>query len=304
MMYLTTILNLIENDKLGYNITIFLDGTQNKVGTDSIALIEQNKADLYADFCFFSTGNGIKDQATIEVGQRGSINFDIALTREHENNKNINPNLEISKILSRLYNGEKIAIPYFYYNVEKAKQEVEIRRYGTNLEYKTITKATNKNHTILEPTLEITGIISFPKFEKSNMLPKKTIANLHMNIVNNQNYQEIINGLQQRLKYNIPKDLKTELIIHEAYNPCKYHPQNPYLQKATALLTGAYKTPVEYQQKSQGIKTAQTIQTTICEHIIAIPFAHQESNIGLANEHLKIDTIKKAFDFCMAFFSK
>ncbi|MDR0282561.1 MAG: peptidase dimerization domain-containing protein [Candidatus Peribacteria bacterium] len=287
MIYLTTILHLIENNKLGYNITLLIDGTQNKVGTDIIPFIENNKAELYADFCFFSTGHGIQDKATIEVGQRGSINFDIVLSnppleggqRGGGTEQIINPNLEMSKILNRMYNGNKIAIPYFYYNVEKTKQEVEIKRYGTNLEYKTITKANNKNYTILEPTLEITGIISLPKFEKSNVFPKKTIANLHMNIVNNQNYQEIINGIQQRLKYNIPKNLKTELIIHEAYNPCKYHSQNLHLQKATALLTGAYKSPAEYQQKPHGIKIAQTIQTSICEYIIAIPFAHQESNI-------------------------
>jgi hypothetical protein len=155
----------------------------------------------------------------------------------------------MTKLLNKLYNVNKIAIPYFYYNVEKAKQETEVRRYGTNLEYKTITKSTHKNHTILEPTLDITGIISFPKFEKSKTLPKKTIANLQMNIVNNQNYQEIINGLQQWLKYSIPQHLKTELVIHEAFNPCKFNPQNPFAQKAIALLSGAFHTTLEYKQK-------------------------------------------------------
>ncbi|MDR0369226.1 MAG: hypothetical protein LBH96_01475 [Candidatus Peribacteria bacterium] len=60
-------------------------------------------------------------------------------------------------MLNKLYNiNNKIAIPYFYYNVEKAKQEIDIKRYGTNLEYRVITKSIAKNHCILEPTLDIT----------------------------------------------------------------------------------------------------------------------------------------------------
>jgi acetylornithine deacetylase/succinyl-diaminopimelate desuccinylase-like protein len=117
------------------------------------------------------------------------------------------------------------------------------------LEYKTITKSSHKNHTILEPTLDITGIISLPKFEKSTTIPKKTIANLHMQIVNNQNYQEIINGLQQWLKLTVPPTLKTELTIHEAFNPCKFNIQSSAAQKAIALLSGAFKNTIEYKQK-------------------------------------------------------
>lgn len=211
----------------------------------------------------------------------------------------------MSKMLGKLYNvNNKIAIPYFYYNVEKAKQEIEIKRYGTNLEYKTITKSVAKNQTILEPTLDITGIISLPKFEKSQNIPKKTTANLHMKIVNNQNYQEIINGLQQWLKYSIPQNLKTELIIHEARNPCRFNIQHSFSQKAIALLAGARKTPIEHKQNPVGLKIAETLQTLICPNIISLPFADSESNLGLANEHLKTDTVKKAFDFCMTFFSK
>jgi hypothetical protein len=211
----------------------------------------------------------------------------------------------MSKMLNKLYNvNNKIAIPYFYYNVEKAKQEIEIKRYGTNLEYRTITKSLIKNNTILEPTLDITGIISLPKFEKSQSTPKKTIANLHMKTVNNQQYPEIINGLQQWLKYNIPQHLKTELIIHEARNPCKFSTNNPFAQKAVTLLASAKKTPLEQKQNPIGLKVAETIQTTICPNILSLPLADEKSNIGLANEHLKTDTVKKAFDFCMTFFSK
>ena len=161
----------------------------------------------------------------------------------------MNVALEMSKLLTKFYNLNKIAIPYFYYNVEKINPETEIKRYGTNLEYRTIIKSRKPNHLILEPSLEITGLISLPKFEKSRNAPKKTIANLQMHLVPNQNFQEIINGLQQRLKMIVPPQLKTELIIHEAFNPCKFNLQNPFTQKAIALLSGAFKTSVEQKQK-------------------------------------------------------
>lgn len=155
----------------------------------------------------------------------------------------------MSKLLTKFYNFNKIAIPYFYYNIEKSKPETEVRRYGTNLEFRTITKSAKPNPIVLEPTLEITGLISLPKFEKSQTIPKKVIANLQMYLVPHQNIQEIINGLQQRLKMVVPPQLKTELIIHEAFNPCKFNLQNPFLQKATTLLAGALKLPIKQKQK-------------------------------------------------------
>lgn len=301
IIYLSSIFKLIEEEKLGYNIIFLIDGTQNKIWSNINEYLK--KSGLQADFCIFWFWSGVEQHATIEIGQRGTINFDIAFSREEE--IHINPTLEISKMLNKLYNvNNKIAIPYFYYNVEKAKQEIEIKRYGTNLEYKTITKSIAKNHCILEPTLDITWIISFPKFEKSQSIPKKTIANLHMKIVNNQNYPEIINGLQQWLRYNIPQNLKTELIIHEARNPCKFNIQHTFAQKSIALLAGARGTSVEKKQNPIGLKVAETIQTEICPNIISLPFADEGSNIATANEHLKADTVKKIFDFCMAFFSK
>jgi len=70
-----------------------------------------------------------------------------------------------------------------------------------------------------------------------------------MHLVPNQNFQEIINGLQQWLKMIVPPQLKTELIIHEAFNPCKFSLQNQFAQKAVALLAGAFKVSIEYKQK-------------------------------------------------------
>ncbi|MDR3168299.1 MAG: peptidase dimerization domain-containing protein [Candidatus Peribacteria bacterium] len=223
-----------------------VDGTQNRVGTTLSEFLEQHREELKADFCFCSAGNGVEEKPTLEVGQRGGMNFDIVLSDTLSGNNTV---LEMSKLLTKFYNSNKIAIPYFYYNVERNKPEAEIRRYGTNLEYRTITRSVKPNHTILEPTLEITGIISLPKFEKSQGMPKKAIANFQMYLVPNQNFQEIINGVRQRLKMVVPPQMKTELIVNEAYDPCKFSLQNAYAQKAIALLAGAFKTPVEYQQK-------------------------------------------------------
>jgi len=100
-----------------------------------------------------------------------------------------------------------------------------------------------------------------------------------MKIVNRQNYQEIINGLQQRLKYSIPQNLKTQLIIHEAYNPCKYNINNAYTQKATTLLSSALHAPLQHKQNPIGIKAAEAIQNHICPNIISLPLATEGSNI-------------------------
>ncbi|MDR0369225.1 MAG: hypothetical protein LBH96_01470 [Candidatus Peribacteria bacterium] len=53
IIYLTSILNLIEQDKLGYNIIFLIDGTQNKVGTNLTDFIKLNQQKIRADFCLF-----------------------------------------------------------------------------------------------------------------------------------------------------------------------------------------------------------------------------------------------------------
>jgi hypothetical protein len=50
------------------------------------------------------------------------------------------------------------------------------------------------------------------------------------------------------------------------------------------------------------LKVAGSLQSQLCSNIIALPFAHQASNIGSANEHLHIAAVKKALEFCFAFF--
>lgn len=158
----------------------------------------------------------------------------------------------MSKLLAKCYTfNNAIAIPYFYYNVEKPQKTAEVKRYGTNLEYRTITKSTKPDYTILDPTLEITGIISLPTFEKSTLAPRKTIANLQLSIVNNQTANEIIAGLHQRLKLVVPRDLKTELIIHEAFNPSKFSLNNFYTQKALTLLKKLFNQSPEKKQKER-----------------------------------------------------
>ncbi|MDR0607471.1 MAG: hypothetical protein LBG52_03810 [Candidatus Peribacteria bacterium] len=280
-----------------------IDGTQNNVGATLSEFLEQHKEELQADFCCCSVGSGVADKPTLEVGQRGRMNFDLVLTTEGERGTSgLNTPLEMSKLLTKLYNLNKIAIPYFYCNVEMTKPEAEIKRYGTNLEYRTITKSVKPNHTILEPTLEITGVISLPRFEKSLLAPRKTLANLQMYLVPNQHFQEVINGLQQWLKMVIPPQLKTELVIHEVVNPCKFNIQSVFVQKAMVLLAQAFKFPIEQQQKETCLKTLALLQTLLCPNIVALPFATQSSNIGGANENLQIDHVKKCLEFCFAFF--
>lgn len=160
--------------------------------------------------------------------------------------------LEMSKLLAKCYTfNHTIAIPYFYYNVEQAQKTAEVKRYGTNLEYRTITKSVKPDYTFIDPSLEITGIISLPTFEKVMIAPKKTLANLQLYIVNNQTTQQIITALHQRLKLVVPKHLKAELIIHEAFNPTKFSFSNFYTQKALALLTKLFDAVPEKKQKER-----------------------------------------------------
>ncbi|GHW02924.1 hypothetical protein AGMMS50249_7100 [candidate division SR1 bacterium] len=295
---LTSISHLIDEGKLGYNVIFLIDGCQNHIGANIKTFLEESYEELQSDFCFCCAGQGVLESPTIDIAQRGSMNFDIILSGNE-----INPLREMSKLISKGYtfNG-KVAIPYFYYNIQGYKPTVEVKRYGTNMEYKTITKSQKPSYTTLEPTLDLTGIVSLPKFDKSQSIPKKVVANFQMKLVADQNYPEMIKGLQQWLKTIAPTQLKTELIIHEAFNPIKLPLTNFYAQKAFSLIMKNRDQTPENQQKKIGIKALEAIQSTICPTILSIPFANKSSNIGETNENLKNEQVKKIFDFCTEFF--
>jgi hypothetical protein len=50
------------------------------------------------------------------------------------------------------------------------------------------------------------------------------------------------------------------------------------------------------------LKTISAIQSLLCPHIISLPLATESSNIGVANENMNIERVKKIFEFCEAFF--
>ncbi|KXK10248.1 MAG: putative succinyl-diaminopimelate desuccinylase, partial [Microgenomates bacterium OLB23] len=128
MIYIATVIELIQQKSLGYNVTFLIEGNEEAGSSGLDTFVETHKEKLLADFLLVSDGEITAGHPVIEVGFRGVLN--IALTVETSTKDNhsglyggIIPNAanELSILLGKLFDqssGEqRVTIEGFYDNI-------------------------------------------------------------------------------------------------------------------------------------------------------------------------------------------
>jgi acetylornithine deacetylase/succinyl-diaminopimelate desuccinylase-like protein len=125
-IHIFTILELIKQDKLNYNIKFFIEGEEELGSPGLEEIIKNNKDILKADFFLLSDGTILANHPAIEVSLRGIANITLSLqTSDKELHSGIYgssaPNAihEMSKFISNLYDkNNKINIDNFYDDIK------------------------------------------------------------------------------------------------------------------------------------------------------------------------------------------
>ncbi|MCK9466906.1 MAG: M20/M25/M40 family metallo-hydrolase [Candidatus Absconditabacterales bacterium] len=323
LIHIISIIKLIKENKLGYNITFILEGEEEIGSSGLIKFIEENKQRFKTDFILLSDGNIIKDIAIIESGFRGGFNAKLEIKTANTNLHTgiyggvvLNPIEEMTKLFSKLYDANnQITIPYFYYEVEEISVNQKILNAKTPFNQESFTKNLGISQTKLKnidfytqsgrkPCIEITSIRSGNIDFFENSIPNLAVANLNFRLVNNQKYESIVSLFKEWVKNNLSKNIKYELSFDQHNKAVKIDLQNKFIDKAERILTDIYKNKVYYLRSGGSIPVIDTFQTYISKNILSIPLGNEDSNMHGVNENFDINLIEKGLNFSYNFFKK
>jgi len=323
LIHIISIIKLIKENKLWYNITFILEWEEEIGSSWLIKFIEENKQRFKTDFILLSDWNIIKDIAIIESWFRWGFNAKLEIKTANTNLHTwiyggvvLNPIEEMTKLFSKLYDANnQITIPYFYYEVEEISVNQKILNAKTPFNQESFTKNLWISQTKLKnidfytqswrkPCIEITSIRSWNIDFFENSIPNLAVANLNFRLVNNQKYESIVSLFKEWVKNNLSKNIKYELSFDQHNKAVKIDLQNKFIDKAERILTDIYKNKVYYLRSWWSIPVIDTFQTYISKNILSIPLWNEDSNMHWVNENFDINLIEKWLNFSYNFFKK
>ncbi|MDQ3239422.1 MAG: M20/M25/M40 family metallo-hydrolase, partial [bacterium] len=261
LVHIASIFNLINENKLGYNITFMIEGNEETGSPHLEKFILDNQSLLQSDFVMLSDGEITANKPVVELGFRGGANATITLTTATNDLHSgiyggIAPNaaLEMSKLLNSVYDqNNRITVPHFYDDVSEIDQSNTIPFDITEYQKITGAKAISKEPEFdeyscvgLRPSIQITGIQSgYTQQGYRNGIPFQTVAKINFRLVKNQNPEQILKLFKQHLQDTLPSYVDYQLETSDPYHGVKLDVKNEYVDKAIKLLTLHFKeTPI------------------------------------------------------------
>jgi acetylornithine deacetylase/succinyl-diaminopimelate desuccinylase-like protein len=319
LIHIAAIFELIEQQKLQYNIKFMLEGNE-ETGSPTLAkFISEHQKELRSDFILISDGEITADHPVIELGFRGGFNSTLTLrSASNDLHSGIyggaapNSAFEMTKLLSKLFDSQnRITIPGFYDDVEPLDGRMRIPFDQTT--YSQITGAKTLltepatdfyNQVGLRPTLQITGLQSgYVGDGYRNSIPHQSTVKINARLVQKQNPQTIIKFLRTWISNNLPDYLQHQLQVSAPYEGIKLDVENPFIHKAAAILAETYATEVYYKYSGGGLPVVTTFHQIFGVPQLLIPFANEDCAMHGANENFNLELAQKAYQFSQSFFS-
>ncbi len=325
MIYLTTVIELIKQKKLGYDVSFLIEGNEETGSAGIDRFVEKNKEKLTADFLLVSDGEITAGHPVIEVGFRGVLN--VALTIETSTKDNhsglyggIIPNAatELTILLGKLFdqstNEQKINIKGFYDNITpptpadittNEKIPFDKNELSEISGAKTFFAREGWNiHTQLgfAPSLEITGIQSgYTGVGFRNSIPGRATAKMNLRLVHNQKPDDIVKKFKAFVAENLPSYCSFTFEGDESCPAVHLNAEGPIFEKATKLMEDVYKDSVLHKYCGATIPLAVLFEESLQIPQLYIPMANEDCNMHGADENFTIDLIKKGLAFAEAF---
>jgi acetylornithine deacetylase/succinyl-diaminopimelate desuccinylase-like protein len=323
LIHIISILKLIKEDKLWYNVTFILEWEEEIWSNWLIKLITQEPNKINADFVLVSDGNIIKEYPVIENWFRWWFNANLEITTANTDLHTWiygwiapNPIEEMNKLLAKIYDtNNQITIPYFYYEVEdlnsnqktlnsKIPFDEDEFKNNFNLKWIKLKDIDFYSKTWRKPCIEITWISWWNTNFFKNSIPNKATANINFRLVNNQKCDSIMSLFEKRIKNNLPQYLDFKISFDSCCKAIKLDTENYFANKAEEILTNVFNKKVFYIKSGWSLPIISTFQEYISNKILSIPLANDNCNMHWVNENLQTDLIEKWLEFSYKFFQK
>lgn len=325
MIHIYTVLELIKQKKLKYNVKFLIEGNEETSNPDLPQIMRDNKELLKTDYVLVSDGELVDGKPAIEASLRGGFNLTLTYTSANNNvHSGIyggaipNAAYELTKVLSKLYDeNNTITIPGFYENVDEISDEqlqnnskisqtseklldhIGVEQLKTEKGYDFYTQTGQR------PTLQITGIkTGYIGNGYANIVPAQAEARINFRIVASQKPEDVIKSFENFIAHNSPKYLKYQITTNGLHNPVKIDLNSEIMRKVQDDLEKAYGEKPVIRYVGGAIPFVGDIKEIFGINTILVPLANDDCNMHGANENFKIDLIQKGLTFSKLFFSK
>lgn len=319
MIHISTILQLIQNNKLKYNIVFVIEGNEESGNPDLEHQLEKYASFIQSDYLIISDGELMQGHPCIEASFRGGVNMKLQLsTAENDLHSGLyggvvpNAAQVLSTLLASLYDEEhNIRIKHFPKNIP---QEYFLGNEYDQLDIQKITGTQTLfthdgldiyTQTGMSSCIEITGLKSgYTGQGFLNSIPKNAEARLNVRVAPGQSTQEILELIKKHLQEQCPSFAEIIIETYEPYEPIMLNLDSPKIDEIKKILEDIYQKPVRTRYVGGSIPIIKTFAETLNLTVISLPLANEDCNMHGIDENFDGEYIKKGLAFSHAFFAK
>lgn len=325
MIHVYTILELIKQNRLKYNVKFLLEGNEETANEDLGKLIIENKDKLETDYIVVSDGEIAGKKPTVEYSLRGGFNSKL-IFKTAKNNLHSglyggavpNAAYELSMFVAKLFNkNNQVTIPGFYDDVDEITDEQKTlnERLSETID-KLFENAGIKKFLAepgmdlysqvgLRPTIQVTGYKSgYIDDGYSNIIPAEAEVRLNFRTVVSQDNEKIIQLFKDFLEKSIPDYIEYDFITTSPYDPIKIDLSDPMVSEVKKLLEKAYEDEVMIKPVGGGIPVVSDFKEVLGKDTLLVSLGNEDCNMHGVDENFKIDLVKKGLRFSELFFGK
>lgn len=324
LIHIASIFQLIEDNKLGYNIKFMIEGDE-ETGSPKIEnFMEEHKDKLSCDFFLISDGEIIGDNPVLDSGFRGGANTTLTIrTAKTDVHSGIfggaipSAAHEASEFIAGLFNEHnKVTIPGFYDDVDEISDEIRKNNQSMPFSLKELeetigVKSLKKEMDIdyysqigLRPTIQVTGLESgYNKDGYRNGIPCEARVKINFRLVQSQETENILNLYREYISNTLPDYIEWKLEEHDIHSAAKIDLDNKYVQKAKDKLTEAFGKEPFFAFSGGGLPIVTLYQEYLKVPGVLAGLGNQDCNMHGINENFKIGILEKGLLFSTNFFT-
>lgn len=324
LIHAYTVIELAKAGKLKYNVVFLIEGNEETSNEDLAGLIKKNKSKLKVDHILISDGEIASWKPVVEYSLRGGFSCKLVYKTANNNLHSglyggavPNPVHELSKFIAGLYDGNKVAMGWFYDNVDeitpaqrknnkKAVEDLKEMMDHVGVK-KLLTEDKNDFMTQvgLRPTIQVTGIKSGYIGEGfSNIVPSDAEVRFNFRTVMSQDYNVLVKKFEQHIKKNTPSYVEYEVKFATTYDPIKINVDTPMVKETVKLLEKAFGEEVLVKPVGGGIPVVNDFKEQLGIEAMLVSLGNEDCNMHGVNENFHVGICKKGLKFSELFFSK
>lgn len=326
MIHIATILDLIKEWKLAYNIKFLLEGDEETGSPDIPAAISDYTSLLQADTAIISDGEMIGNHTpTMTASFRGGANMTITLkTATTDLHSGIYGNIapsashEAALLISKLYTTDNtIAIPGRYEDLDAISEEVKANNAKVPFDADDVYEITWIKHMVtphghdpvtangLLPTIQVSGITSgYTGNGYKNIIPWAATIKINFRFGPGQNAHDEIEKFKKRVDDVLPDYVEYNIHTSDPYHAISIDTDNEDTRRATALLSEVFGKPCIMRYCGAAVPISWLFQDILDCKVIIADLGNEDCNMHGVDENIDIACIEKGLEFSRRFFGK